>query len=63
MEKEGEFVFARSLDSDNTEAIEEFLEQSIRGVCEWETGFKQRVMVNRNVSIHLDTLEEAHFYC
>lgn len=31
-EKEGEFVFARSLDADNTEAIAEFLEQSVRGV-------------------------------
>lgn len=31
-EKEGEFVFARSLDSDNTESIAEFLEQSVRGV-------------------------------
>ncbi|XP_060761981.1 DNA ligase 1 isoform X2 [Neoarius graeffei] len=34
MEKEGEFVFARSLDSDNTETIAEFLEQSIRDSCE-----------------------------
>ncbi|XP_053507185.1 DNA ligase 1 [Ictalurus furcatus] len=33
-EKEGEFVFARSLDSDNTETIAEFLEQSIRDSCE-----------------------------
>ncbi|KAB5535644.1 hypothetical protein PHYPO_G00120250 [Pangasianodon hypophthalmus] len=34
MEKEGEFVFARSLDSNNTETIAEFLEQSIRDSCE-----------------------------
>ncbi|KAI5092878.1 DNA ligase 3, partial [Silurus meridionalis] len=34
IEKEGEFVFARSLDSDNTETIAEFLEQSIRDSCE-----------------------------
>uniref|UniRef100_A0A4W4G3U8 DNA ligase n=2 Tax=Electrophorus electricus TaxID=8005 RepID=A0A4W4G3U8_ELEEL len=34
VEKEGEFVFARSLDSDNTETIAEFLEQSIRDSCE-----------------------------
>ncbi|XP_047662549.1 DNA ligase 1 [Tachysurus fulvidraco] len=34
MEKEGEFVFACSLDSDNTESIAEFLEQSIRDSCE-----------------------------
>ncbi|TSY27771.1 DNA ligase 1 [Bagarius yarrelli] len=33
-EKEGEFVFARSIDSDNTECIAEFLEQSIRDSCE-----------------------------
>ncbi|XP_062843493.1 DNA ligase 1 [Trichomycterus rosablanca] len=33
-EKEGEFVFARSLDCDNTETIAEFLEQSIRDSCE-----------------------------
>ncbi|XP_052388293.1 DNA ligase 1 [Carassius gibelio] len=33
-EKEGEFVFARSLDADNTEAIAEFLEQSVRDSCE-----------------------------
>uniref|UniRef100_A0A8C0XZ79 DNA ligase n=1 Tax=Cyprinus carpio carpio TaxID=630221 RepID=A0A8C0XZ79_CYPCA len=33
-EKEGEFVFARSLDSDNTESIAEFLEQSVRDSCE-----------------------------
>lgn len=32
-EAEGEFVFARSIDSDNTDAIAEFLEQSVRGVC------------------------------
>uniref|UniRef100_A0A8B9JJ38 DNA ligase 1 n=1 Tax=Astyanax mexicanus TaxID=7994 RepID=A0A8B9JJ38_ASTMX len=31
VEKEGEFVFARSLDSDNTDTIAEFLEQSVRG--------------------------------
>lgn len=31
-EKEGEFVFARSLDSDNTDVIAEFLEQSVRGL-------------------------------
>ncbi|KAG7319695.1 hypothetical protein KOW79_016838 [Hemibagrus wyckioides] len=34
MEKEGEFVFACFLDSDNTETIAEFLEQSIRDSCE-----------------------------
>ncbi|KAK7163555.1 hypothetical protein R3I93_007567 [Phoxinus phoxinus] len=33
-EKEGEFVFARSLDADNTETIAEFLEQSVRDSCE-----------------------------
>lgn len=32
-EVEGEFVFARSIDSDNTDTIAEFLEQSVRGVC------------------------------
>lgn len=32
-EAEGEFVFARSIDSDNTDTIAEFLEQSVRGVC------------------------------
>lgn len=36
-EREGEFVFAKSLDSDNTESIAEFLEQSVRGVCEMGT--------------------------
>ncbi|XP_076837668.1 DNA ligase 1 [Brachyhypopomus gauderio] len=34
VETEGEFVFARSLESDNTEVIAEFLEQSIRDSCE-----------------------------
>ncbi|XP_056336449.1 DNA ligase 1 [Danio aesculapii] len=34
VEKEGEFVFARSLDADNTETIAEFLEQSVRDSCE-----------------------------
>ncbi|XP_047444679.1 DNA ligase 1 [Mugil cephalus] len=34
LEVEGEFVFARSIDSDNTEAIAEFLEQSVRDSCE-----------------------------
>lgn len=33
-EREGEFVFAKSLDSDNTECIAEFLEQSVRDSCE-----------------------------
>ncbi|KAM6919369.1 DNA ligase 1 [Lycodopsis pacificus] len=33
-EVEGEFVFARSIDSDNTDAIAEFLEQSVRDSCE-----------------------------
>ncbi|KAK0145671.1 DNA ligase 1 [Merluccius polli] len=33
-EVEGEFVFARYIDSDNTEAIAEFLEQSVRDSCE-----------------------------
>uniref|UniRef100_A0A674BUW9 DNA ligase n=1 Tax=Salmo trutta TaxID=8032 RepID=A0A674BUW9_SALTR len=33
-EKEGEFVFARAIDSDNTDAIAEFLEQSVRDSCE-----------------------------
>ncbi|KAL6467903.1 hypothetical protein MHYP_G00235800 [Metynnis hypsauchen] len=34
VEKEGEFVFARSLDSYNTDTIAEFLEQSVRDSCE-----------------------------
>ncbi|XP_061695754.1 DNA ligase 1 isoform X2 [Syngnathoides biaculeatus] len=33
-EVEGEFLFARYLDSDNTETIAEFLEQSVRDSCE-----------------------------
>ncbi|XP_048867198.1 DNA ligase 1 isoform X2 [Brienomyrus brachyistius] len=33
-EREGEFVFARALDCDNTDAIAEFLEQSVRDSCE-----------------------------
>ncbi|XP_074508250.1 DNA ligase 1 isoform X1 [Sebastes fasciatus] len=33
-EVEGEFVFARSIDSDNTDSIAEFLEQSVRDSCE-----------------------------
>ncbi|XP_054624293.1 DNA ligase 1 isoform X2 [Dunckerocampus dactyliophorus] len=33
-EVEGEFLFARSIDSDNTDAIAEFLEQSVRDSCE-----------------------------
>uniref|UniRef100_A0AAY4B1B4 DNA ligase n=1 Tax=Denticeps clupeoides TaxID=299321 RepID=A0AAY4B1B4_9TELE len=33
-EREGEFVFARSLDSDDTDTIAEFLEQSVRDSCE-----------------------------
>uniref|UniRef100_A0A8D3CG99 DNA ligase n=1 Tax=Scophthalmus maximus TaxID=52904 RepID=A0A8D3CG99_SCOMX len=33
-EVEGEFVFARYIDSDNTDAIAEFLEQSVRDSCE-----------------------------
>ncbi|XP_045080875.1 DNA ligase 1 [Coregonus clupeaformis] len=33
-EKEGEFVFARAIDSDNTDTIAEFLEQSVRDSCE-----------------------------
>uniref|UniRef100_A0A8C9W5V5 DNA ligase n=1 Tax=Scleropages formosus TaxID=113540 RepID=A0A8C9W5V5_SCLFO len=33
-EREGEFMFARSLDSDNTDTIAEFLEQSVRDSCE-----------------------------
>ncbi|XP_076156354.1 DNA ligase 1 isoform X2 [Alosa pseudoharengus] len=33
-EQEGQFVFARSLDSLNTDAIAEFLEQSVRDSCE-----------------------------
>ncbi|XP_057713265.1 DNA ligase 1 isoform X2 [Corythoichthys intestinalis] len=33
-EVEGEFLFASYLDSDNTEAIAEFLEQSVRDSCE-----------------------------
>ncbi|MBN3302901.1 DNLI1 ligase, partial [Amia calva] len=33
-EKEGEFVFASALDSDNTDVIAEFLEQSVRDSCE-----------------------------
>lgn len=31
-EVEGEFVFAKSMDSTNTEDIEEFLEESIKGM-------------------------------
>ncbi|XP_039599791.1 DNA ligase 1 [Polypterus senegalus] len=34
IEKEGEFVFACSIDSDNTDVIAEFLEQSIKDSCE-----------------------------
>uniref|UniRef100_A0A8C6UMH3 DNA ligase n=1 Tax=Neogobius melanostomus TaxID=47308 RepID=A0A8C6UMH3_9GOBI len=33
-EVEGEFVFAKSIDSDNTDAIAEFLEQSVKDSCE-----------------------------
>ncbi|XP_072567209.1 DNA ligase 1 isoform X1 [Paramormyrops kingsleyae] len=33
-EREGEFVFARALDCDNTDAIAEFLELSVRDSCE-----------------------------
>ncbi|XP_067109124.1 DNA ligase 1 [Osmerus mordax] len=33
-EREGEFVFAKALDSDNTDVIAEFLEQSVRDSCE-----------------------------
>ncbi|KAJ8272672.1 hypothetical protein GJAV_G00092040 [Gymnothorax javanicus] len=33
-EQEGEFVFAQALDSNNTETIGEFLEQSVRDSCE-----------------------------
>ncbi|XP_068233149.1 DNA ligase 1 [Palaemon carinicauda] len=33
-EVEGEFIFAKSMDSTNTEDIEEFLEESIKGNCE-----------------------------
>lgn len=33
-EVEGEFVFARAIDSDNTDTIAEFLEQSVRDSCE-----------------------------
>ncbi|KAK2822768.1 hypothetical protein Q5P01_022833 [Channa striata] len=33
-EVEGEFVFARSIDSNNTDTIAEFLEQSVRDSCE-----------------------------
>lgn len=33
-EVEGEFVFARYIDSDNTDSIAEFLEQSVRDSCE-----------------------------
>uniref|UniRef100_A0A6Q2XF74 DNA ligase n=1 Tax=Esox lucius TaxID=8010 RepID=A0A6Q2XF74_ESOLU len=33
-EKEGEFVFARAIDSNDTDAIAEFLEQSVRDSCE-----------------------------
>ncbi|XP_026230336.1 DNA ligase 1 [Anabas testudineus] len=33
-EVEGEFLFARSIDSDNTDTIAEFLEQSVRDSCE-----------------------------
>ncbi|KAL7645070.1 UNVERIFIED_CONTAM: hypothetical protein RMT77_003448 [Armadillidium vulgare] len=34
IEKEGQFTFAKSMDSTNTEDIEEFLEESIKGNCE-----------------------------
>ncbi|XP_058868385.1 DNA ligase 1 isoform X1 [Acipenser ruthenus] len=34
VEKEGEFVFACAIDSDNTDAIAEFLEQSVKDSCE-----------------------------
>ncbi|KAL4657251.1 DNA ligase 1 isoform X2 [Arapaima gigas] len=33
-EREGEFMFARALDSNNTDTIAEFLEQSVRESCE-----------------------------
>ncbi|KAJ0059194.1 hypothetical protein NL108_009132, partial [Boleophthalmus pectinirostris] len=33
-EVEGEFVFAKSIDSDNTDTIAEFLEQSVKDSCE-----------------------------
>ncbi|XP_036375076.1 DNA ligase 1 [Megalops cyprinoides] len=33
-EREGEFVFARALDSSNTDIIAEFLDQSVRDSCE-----------------------------
>ncbi|KAL0966507.1 hypothetical protein UPYG_G00296110 [Umbra pygmaea] len=33
-EKEGEFVFARAIDSNDTDTIAEFLEQSVRDSCE-----------------------------
>lgn len=33
-EREGEFVFAKAIDSDNTELIADFLEQSVRDSCE-----------------------------
>ncbi|KAJ8409818.1 hypothetical protein AAFF_G00218770 [Aldrovandia affinis] len=33
-EREGEFVFARTLDSNSTDTIAEFLEQSVRDSCE-----------------------------
>ncbi|KAG5841747.1 hypothetical protein ANANG_G00170070 [Anguilla anguilla] len=33
-EREGDFVFAQALDSDSTETIGEFLEQSVRDSCE-----------------------------
>uniref|UniRef100_A0A667ZE93 DNA ligase n=1 Tax=Myripristis murdjan TaxID=586833 RepID=A0A667ZE93_9TELE len=34
VEVEGEFMFARSIDSNNTDTIAEFLEQSVRDSCE-----------------------------
>ncbi|CAG14853.1 unnamed protein product, partial [Tetraodon nigroviridis] len=33
VEVEGEFMFARSIDSDNTDTIAEFLEQSVPCEC------------------------------
>ena len=30
-----EFLFAKSMDGSNVEAIQEFMEESIRGVCGW----------------------------
>lgn len=37
METEGEFVFTTSLDTKDTEQIAEFLEQSVKGECNYSS--------------------------